>query len=54
MIEDYCPGCGHLLSNDKVCFFCNYSYSDEQSDNRLIEMFDWANEDYNIPNFIDD
>ena len=54
MIEGYCPGCVHLLSNDKVCSFCNYCHSDEQLDDRLIEMFDWAKEDYNIPNFIDD
>ena len=54
MIEDYCPGCGHLLSNDKACSYCNYSYSDEQLDNALVEMFDWAKEDYNLPNFIDD
>jgi hypothetical protein len=54
MIEDYCPGCGHLLSDDKKCSFCNYSYSEEQLDNRVIEMFDWAREDYVIPYFIDD
>ena len=45
MIEDYCPECGHLLSNDKLCTFCNFSQSDEQLDNRLIEMFDWVKED---------
>ena len=54
MIEDYCPGCGHLLSEDKVCSFCNYSHSDGQLENRLVEMFDWANEDYDIPNLTDD
>ena len=42
MVEDYCPGCGHLLSNDKVCIFCNVSHSDEPLDNRLTEIFDWV------------
>ena len=49
MIEDYCPECGHLLSNDKLCAFCNFSQSDEHLDNSLIEMFDWVKEDYDRP-----
>ena len=49
MIEDYCPECGHLLSNEKLCTFCNFSQSDEQLDFRLIEMFDWVKEDYYRP-----
>ena len=51
MIEDYCPGCGHLLSDDKMCSFCNYSHPDEQLDHRLVEMFNWAEEDYKFFDF---
>jgi len=54
MIGDYCPECGHLLSNDKLCSFCDFSQSDEQRDIRLFEMFDWVKEDYNRPNIYDD
>ena len=54
MIEDYCPECGHLLSNEKLCTFCNFSQSDEQLDYRLIEMFDWVKEDYYRPIVYDD
>ena len=54
MIEDYCPGCGHLLSNDKMCSCCDYSHPDEQLDHRLVEMFDWVKEDYDLPNFTGD
>jgi len=54
MIEDYCPECGHLLSNDKSCSFCEFSHSDEQLDNRLIQMFDWVKEDSYRSILIDD
>ena len=54
MIEDYCPECGHLLSNDKLCSFCNFSQADEQSDIRLIETLDWVKEDYYSLNLYDD
>ena len=54
MIEDYCPECGHLLSNDKLCSFCNFSQSDEQLVNRLFEAFDWVKEDYYRPMLYDD
>ncbi len=46
MNEDYCPECGHLLSNDKSCSFCNFSQSEEQIANKIIESFDWVQEDY--------
>lgn len=54
MIEDYCPGCGDLLSKDKICSLCNYSYSVELLDISLIDSFDWVKEGYDISNFIDD
>ena len=54
MIEDYWTECGHLLSNDKFCSFCNFSQSDEQLDSRLIEMFDWVKKDYYRPILYDD
>ena len=54
MIEDYCPECGHLLSNDKICTFCNFSQFDEQMDHRLSNMFDWLQEDNHISNLFDD
>jgi hypothetical protein len=54
MIEDYCPACGHLLSSDKSCAFCNFSQSDEQVSYRLFEMFDWVKEDYERPILYDD
>ena len=46
MMEDYCPECGHLLTKDKLCGFCNFSQSEEHLENRLGEMFDWVKEDY--------
>jgi hypothetical protein len=49
MIDDYCPECGHLLSNDRLCSFCSFSQSDETMVTRLIEMFDWAKEDSDRP-----
>ena len=54
MIEDYCPECGHLLTKDKLCSFCNYSQLGEDSENRLSEMFDWIKEDYDRPILYDD
>ena len=54
MIEDYCPECGRLLSNDTICPFCDFSQFDEQMDNRLIKMFEWAQEDYHKSNIFDD
>ena len=54
MIEDYCPECGHLLSNDKICTFCNFSQFDEQMDQRLSKMFDWLQKDNHISNLFDD
>lgn len=53
MDEDYCPQCGHLLSKDKSCSFCNFSQSEEQMDNRIIESFDWVQEDYYRLNLTD-
>lgn len=54
MIEDHCPECGHLLSNEKLCSFCNFFQSNEQMDDRLIAMFDWAKENYYTPDLYDD
>ena len=49
MIGEYCPECGHLLSNDKLCSFCNFYQSNELLDDGLIETFDWEKEDYYRP-----
>jgi len=54
MIEDYCPECGHLLSNDKLCSFCKFYLSDEQLDNSVVEMLDWVKDDYYKSIVIDD